>query len=228
MLELRNLSIGYKGQLVASGISATAQRGEVVVVAGRNGAGKSTLLQTVCGLLPRLGGEVLIDGADLGRLTALERAKKVALVLAAATIPTALNVREVIALGAWPRRASNDDVERWMERFNLTERADHRLDQISDGERQKTLIARALVQNTPVLVMDEPTAFLDFPSRVEWWDGIRQLAGEGKTVVVATHDLQLAYRSSQVDRYWIIHPKTKTLNVYTTFNDLESLVAAMG
>lgn len=228
MLELRNLSIGYKGQLVASGISATAQRGEVVVVAGRNGAGKSTLLQTVCGLLPRLGGEVRIDGADLGRLTALERAKKVALVLAAATIPTALNVREVIALGAWPRHADNDDVDRWMERFNLTERADHRLDQISDGERQKTLIARALVQNTPVLVMDEPTAFLDFPSRVEWWDGIRQLAGEGKTVVVATHDLQLAYRSSQVDRYWIIHPKTKTLNACATFNDLESLVAAMG
>ncbi len=73
MLELRNLSIGYKGQLVASGISATAQRGEVVVVAGRNGAGKITLLQTVCGLLPRLGGEVLIVGADLGRLSVPRR-----------------------------------------------------------------------------------------------------------------------------------------------------------
>jgi iron complex transport system ATP-binding protein len=227
MVELRNLSIGYGTKVVASGINASAEPGEVVVVAGRNGAGKSTLLQTLCGLLPRLDGQVMVDGTELHRLNALERAQKVALVTATTQLPTALNVREVIALGAWPQHASETEIDRLLERFNLTDRAHHRLDQISDGERQKTLIARALVQSTPVLVMDEPTAFLDFPSRVEWWDGIRQLAGEGKTLLVATHDLQLAYRSSQVDRYWLIHPKTKTLKTYRTFDSLEALVAAM-
>ena len=228
MVELKNLSIGYPKHTVASGIEASAASGEVVVLAGRNGAGKSTLLQTLCGLLPRLAGSVAIDGVDLSTLSAGERARKVALVLASAALPTALNVREVIALGAWPATASETDLDRVLERFALTHRALHRLDQISDGERQKALIARAILQNTPVLVMDEPTAFLDFPSRVEWWANIRSLAGAGKTIIVATHDLQLAYRSSKVDRYWLIHPKTKTLNAYSGFASLEDLVAAMG
>lgn len=228
MVELKNLSIGYPKHIVASGIEASAASGEVVVLAGRNGAGKSTLLQTVCGLLPLLSGSVIIDGVDLSTLSASERARKAALVLASTALPTALNVREVIALGAWPDRASETDVNRLLERFSLTHRAHHRLDQISDGERQKTLIARAILQNTPVLVMDEPTAFLDFPSRVEWWENIRSLAGEGKNLIVATHDLQLAYHSSQVDRYWLIHPENKTLSTCTGFESLDALVAAMG
>lgn len=226
MLELNNLCIGYKGHPLVSGITAHAPTRSLTMLVGRNGSGKSTLLRTLCGLLPPVSGSVRINGVELGRLSHAERAAQLSLVLAQQSVDTTLTVCEVVALGTWPRHtpAHDDRVMALLEQFKLVELAHRRLDQISDGERQKTMIARALMQDTPLIVMDEPTAFLDLPSRMEWWQQLNLLRDAGKTLVISTHDLYRPQGAPQPDAFWVLHKQSGSFQEFGSHMNGDALL----
>jgi iron complex transport system ATP-binding protein len=233
IVELKSLVIGYAKKALSEPLNAEVERGQLIIVAGRNGSGKSTLLRTLCGLQPKIDGDVLLNGQSISALSNRERSKQVALVLSQAPLTTSLKVAEVIALGAWPAMVgeSDDRIVQLLDRFGLRHRANYPLDQISDGERQKAMIARALMQNTPILVMDEPTAFLDLPSSMQWWKDINILLGEGLTVIVSTHDLHYARRYGNIDRFWVMRSTpNEAANMLSIDGDAseEELFQAMG
>ena len=165
-LELNNLSIGYTtGKAVAAAITATAAEGRLTCLLGANGMGKSTLLRTMAGFMPPLGGSIAINGTDTSRLPAHRMARQVSVVL---TLPSAtgnLSVREMVAMGRTPYtnfwgKLSHDDrkaVDEALSMAGIAHLADRKLYAVSDGERQKAMIAKSLAQQTPVLLLDEPT-----------------------------------------------------------------------
>ena len=213
--ETRSLSIGYRTRnrvfTVMEGLSLNARRGELVALIGRNGTGKSTLLRTLVGLQPPLGGSVVLDGHSLGDI-GLSRLPR--LVSFASTEPVTLHnirVRDVVSLGRFPYTnwigtltdADAEAVAIALEATGLSGLANRSIDSISDGERQRTLIARSLAQDTGLLVMDEPTAFLDLPSRYGIVSLLRSLTREkGKCVIYSTHDLDTAI--NEADRIWLM------------------------
>ena len=215
IVQTRGLSIGYRSRnrisRVMNGLSLSAGRGELVALIGRNGTGKSTLLRTLVGLLPPLEGSVAVDGNTLGGIA---HSKLPRLVSYVSTEPVAhhnIRVRDVVSLGRFPYTnwigsLSEDDVEAVAEALDaagLNALADRSIDSISDGERQRTLIARSLAQDTGLLVMDEPTAFLDLPSRYGIVSLLRRLTREkGKCVIYSTHDLDTAI--NEADRIWLM------------------------
>ncbi len=229
MLHLQQLTIGYGKTPLVRSITASAQQGELSILAGRNGTGKSTLIRTIAGLLVPISGRVEINQRSIDTMSPRERAAAISLVLSQSRAETALRVREVIALGAWPRtlEAHHHDVEALLEQFNLAHLAERRLDQISDGERQKTMIARAMLQATPLIVMDEPTAFLDLPSRIEWWRDLRTLKAAGKTVIVSTHDLHQAHELAETDRWWVLR-NDASFTEYPSDLSLDALIECLG
>lgn len=217
MIELRGLTIGYRSRrratTVAAGLRAVAHRGELTVLLGPNGCGKSTLIRTLCGLQPALDGQVLLDGTDLARVSADELARRVAVVLTDRIDPGLLSVRELVGLGRIPHlgltgRLTRDDhgvIDRALAAVRAEHLAARPAAELSDGERQRVLTARALAQQPSVLVLDEPTAFLDVPSRAGLVAVLRGLArDEGLAVVLSTHDLELALRVA--DRVWLLDP----------------------
>lgn len=211
MIELRDLAIGYRRRVVAAGLHAKASRGELTVLLGPNGCGKSTLIRTLCGLQPALDGRVLLDGDDLAGLRSGELARRVAVVLTDRIEPGLLSTRELVGLGRIPHlgvtgRLARDDhaVVDWaLHAVGAAHLAERPAAELSDGERQRVLTARALAQQPSVLVLDEPTAFLDVPSRAGLVQVLRGLArDDGLAVVMSTHDLELALRVA--DRVWLL------------------------
>lgn len=214
-VELRELTIGYhsrrRASTVAAGLNAVACRGELTVLLGPNGCGKSTLIRTLCGLQPALGGQVLLDGTDLARVAPDELARRVAVVLTDRIDPGLLSARELVGLGRIPHlggtgRLTRDDnaVVDWaLAAVNAEQLAARPVVELSDGERQRVLTARALAQRPGFLVLDEPTAFLDVPSRAGLFGMLRGLAREHNlAIVLSTHDLELALRVA--DRAWLL------------------------
>lgn len=197
MLETVGLTCGHTAP-VLQGIDLRFQKGECVALLGPNGSGKSTLLRTLAGLLPPLRGEVRIDGASLDRLGVQETALRVASVPQDEMAPFAFTVRQVVAMGRLTRSrglwdspedlAAADDA---MRRADCLHLADRPANETSGGERQRALIARALAQDAPVVLMDEPTAHLDASHQAWMVRLVRGLVAEGRTVVVALHDLNL-------------------------------------
>lgn len=192
----------------------SARRGELTAVVGPNGTGKSTLLRTLTGSLPPLGGCVVVDGEPIEHLARRERARRLAVVLTDRVDPGLLSVGELIALGRHPHtdwRGALDDHDRDIaRRAAVAVGADdlwpRRFDELSDGQRQRCLIARALAQEPSVLVLDEPTAFLDLPGRVELTALLLGLARHGIAVIVSSHDLDLLL--GHADRAWVVHAGT--------------------
>jgi ABC-type cobalamin/Fe3+-siderophores transport system ATPase subunit len=214
-LEFRDLAIGYRHRrrttIVGTELSAVARRGELTVLLGPNGAGKSTLIRTLCGLQPALGGRILLEGNDIVGVPAARLARRVAAVLTDRVDPGLLSARELAALGRIPylgvggrlTREDHDIVERALGAVGADLLAGRAAAEMSDGERQRVLVARALAQQPEVLVLDEPTAFLDAPSRAGLVRLLRTLAHEQNlTVVMSTHDLDLALR--EADRAWLL------------------------
>lgn len=201
-IELHNLSIGYAGgRTVAAAICATFRGGRLSCVIGSNGTGKSTLLKTISGYLPTRGGTVSIGGRDISTLPHGDMARTVGIVLTATPDVRNLTVAEMVGLGRSPytgfwgtlRREDKEAVANAMRMVGIGGLAGRMTHTLSDGERQKVMIARALAQQTPVILLDEPTAFLDYPSKVELMKLLRRLAHDGgKTIVASTHDLGLA------------------------------------
>ena len=187
--------------MVLGDINAEVCSGELTCLVGRNGMGKSTLLRTMIGFQQPLAGSVLIDGVAIERLSQRERAKLMSVVLTEKPDVQNMTVREIVGLGRSPYTGffgtlSKQDeaiVAEAIERVGMTALADRNIQTLSDGERQKMMIAKALAQQTPIIILDEPTAFLDYPSKVQMMQMLRQLAKEmDKTIVLSTHDIELA------------------------------------
>ncbi|MEL6252187.1 MAG: ABC transporter ATP-binding protein [Bacteroidota bacterium] len=223
ILQLRDLSIGYKQKndrkLVASDINVELKKGELVCLLGPNGAGKSTLMRTISGAQKALGGEVHLGGQLIQQLSARQLAKKLSLVLTERVQAGMLTAYEVVALGRYPhinwtgKLSSKDhEVIQWsIEMAGANELADRVLSELSDGERQKIMVARALAQEPELMILDEVTAFLDLPRRVEIMQLLRKLAHDAnKAILLSTHDMDLALRSA--DRIWLL-PKGGHLQV---------------
>lgn len=211
MLELRGLAVGYRRRTVLSGLDAAARRGGLTLLVGPNGAGKSTLLRTLAGLQPARGGEVLLDDEDLLTLPATERARRLAVVLTARVEVGLLTGREVVALGRHPHTGATGalrevDVRAVAEAIaavGATRLAERAVGELSDGERQRIMIARALAQEPGLLLLDEPSAFLDVSARVGLVALLGRLARErGMCVVMSTHDLELGLRVA--DHVWLL------------------------
>ena len=211
VLATRNLAVGYRGRVVLEEVTVEVGAGTLVAVLGRNGAGKSSLLRTVAGMQPAISGAVELSGRRLDRLTATDRARHIAVVLTDRGAIPSLSVRRVVEWGRYPHvgwsgRLSPDDhtaVDRALDAAGATPLADRLCDTLSDGEFQRVHVARALAQQPDVLLLDEPTAFLDAPSRVALMSTLRHLAAEHRvTVVVATHELDAALRVADV--VWLI------------------------
>jgi iron complex transport system ATP-binding protein len=203
MLALDNLSIGYDGKAIVSGVTLSLAPGTMACLLGNNGTGKSTLLKTVAGFLKPVTGTVTYGGRPLERMSPKERATTVGVVLTGRAESQLLTVEDLVGLGLSPytgffgRLSAGDRqiVDACMEMIDIASLRRKRLSELSDGEYQKAIIAKALAQQTPVILMDEPTAYLDFRSKVELLELSSQLAhSEGKTVLVTTHDVNLALK----------------------------------
>lgn len=200
-ITTNRLTVGYRGHRVVEDISLSLPCGRLVCLLGPNGAGKSTLLRTLCGFQPPIEGTVTISGSDLTTMSAAEVARLVSVVLTDRPPTPSLTAAEMVGMGRAPYtgfwgRLGDDDrrlVSEAMTTVGIAPLATRRMGQLSDGERQKVMIAKALAQHTPVIVLDEPTAFLDYPSKVAVMKTLARLAhDEGKTILMSTHDLELA------------------------------------
>lgn len=200
-LAARDLAFGYPGHRVGSGVTLNLDGGEVLCLLGANGSGKTTLFKTLLGLLPPQHGVVLIDDADTRTLARHAIARRISYVPQAHTAFFPFTVNEVVLMGrvahmnlfAAPSARDRGAAEVAIARMGLAALADAPYTRISDGERQLTLIARALAQEASLVVMDEPTANLDFGNQVRVLDRIRALAAAGTGVLLSTHDPDHAF-----------------------------------
>lgn len=203
MIEVQNLSAGYNRIPVLNNVSFTARPGEITTIVGCNGCGKSTLLKAVCGLLPLRGGTVAINGVPVNGLSVSERAKLTAYLAQGKNTPDITAGRMVLhgrfAYLSYPRKYRKSDYEIAdvaMARLGVSQYADTPMAELSGGTRQKVYIAMALAQHAPVLIMDEPTSYLDIGQQVKFAEIAAELAREGKTLILVLHDLLLALKIS--------------------------------
>lgn len=197
---------------VATDVNVTLRAGELVCLIGPNGAGKSTLLRTLAGLQPALAGQVLLGGDDVRRLSAKEIAHRLSMVLTDRADVGNLTASEVIGLGRnpytnWLGQLTPQDaatIDWAATSVGVAPFAGRRFNELSDGERQKVMIARALAQQPSVIILDEPTAFLDLPHRIEILCLLRDLARTQCAILLSTHDLDLALRTADV--VWLLSP----------------------
>lgn len=200
IIEASHLSVGYGRHAVLNNVNFTIAPGEFVLLVGPNGAGKSSLLRTLAGLQAPLGGTISIDGCDVARLSTARRARLLSLVTTERPASSALTVSELVSLGrhphtGWLGRLSDTDrtiVAEAIERVGLSHKAAACISDISDGESQKAMIARALAQQTPVIMLDEPTSFLDVAARHEVSTLLSAIAKQGTAVLMSTHDIAAA------------------------------------
>ncbi len=217
-LKGENLCLGYRSKRksveILKHVSVSAEKGEIIGLIGQNGAGKSTLLKSLLGMLPLLNGRIEILGQNLNNLSLRQKAKMISLVEASSYLPSNLRVYEVGSFGRYPYSSllgkpdknAQTSVEKALKLMKVWHLADRQLFQISDGEKQRCLIARALAQNTPVILLDEPSAHLDITNRYELMQLLRNLADEqGKTIVVSSHDLDIML--NHTDKIWLIDNK---------------------
>ncbi|MFO8001987.1 MAG: ABC transporter ATP-binding protein [Marinilabilia sp.] len=216
LINTRSLSIGYNNPRqgrteLHSDINVKLEEGEFACLLGPNGSGKSTLLQTLCGFLPPLGGDVLIAGHPIKSVSYRKMSELSSVVLTERVVVTNMTVFDLVSLGRTPytgffgRLRSKDKklVFESIRAVGLAGFEERMITNMSDGERQKAMIAKALVQETPLIMLDEPTAFLDLPSRIEIMHLLRKLAHErNKGILLSTHDLDMALQMA--DKVWLL------------------------
>ncbi len=219
-IDIQNLSIGYttkKGvKTVAENLNTSLWRGELTCLLGVNGIGKSTLLKTLSGFLGRLEGNILIEGKNIDDFQDKDLAKQISVVLTEKVMIHNMTVRELIGMGRSPYNGfwgtiNKEDhvvIDECIDMVNIRKLEHRYIDNLSDGERQKVMIAKALAQDTPIILLDEPTAFLDFPSKVEIVQLLHRLTRQtDKTIFLSTHDLELALQSA--DKLWLMDKNSK-------------------
>lgn len=206
MLAVENVSVSYGAESVLRDISFRVKPGEVVALIGPNGAGKTTLIRAISGLLPLVAGRIMAFGKDLSPMPTTQRARFIGVVPQARRLPPSYTVRQVVLLGrtphlGWLGRVGSKDLQRveWaLERASLLELSERPVEQLSGGEQQRVLLARALAQDTPILLLDEPTAHLDLHHQSQLLRLVWQMAREQEiAVLMALHDLNLASIHSQ-------------------------------
>lgn len=216
MLELEAVDIGYRSRRgdtrVARHINVRLKAGEFVCLLGPNGAGKSTLMRTIAGMQPALAGRIRIAGNELQKMSARDRAGVVGVVLTERVTAGLLTSYALVSLGRYPhtnwlgKLTENDHeiIRSAIEMAGAADLAQRFVSELSDGERQRVMLARALAQQPQLLILDEITAFLDLPRRVEIMALLRRLAHDtGRAMLISTHDLDLALRNA--DRVWLLN-----------------------
>ena len=202
MITVDALEVAYGDVPVLEGVSVSVERGELVGLVGPNGAGKTTLLRVLSGALSPDGGTVLVDGTDVHTLPSKASSRLLSVVPQDTHLSFSFDVRDVVEMGRTPHRSrfstptreDRETVDRALERTRTAEFADRSIDEVSGGERQRVLLARAIAQDTPVVLLDEPTASLDVNHQIETLELVSDLVSDGTTAVAAIHDLDLAAR----------------------------------
>ncbi len=195
MLVVEDLTYGYGRRVIGSGVGFAVADGETVCLLGPNGSGKSTLFKTILGVLPAQSGRITLSGRDVASLSAMERARSIAYVPQAIALGFAFTVRELVLMGraphlrafATPSREDYAKADACMDRVGILALADRVANELSGGERQLVLIARALAQECRLMIMDEPTAALDLGNRLRILGQVKQLAAAGVATIISTH-----------------------------------------
>ncbi|WP_078857556.1 ABC transporter ATP-binding protein [Streptomyces sp. NRRL F-4474] len=203
-LAARGITVGYGGRIVIDGLDVSVPPRVITTIIGANGCGKSTLLRTLSRLLKPVRGSVVLDGDDIARLRTRDVAKKLGLLPQAPVAPEGLTVADLVARGrhphqSWLRQWSSDDaavVERALAMTGVSDLADRPVDALSGGQRQRVWISMTLAQGTDLLLLDEPTTYLDLAHAIDVLDLVDDLHESGCTVVLVLHDLNLATRYS--------------------------------
>ncbi len=204
-LQTEDLSVGYDGRALIRNVCLEVQKGKIVTLIGPNGSGKSTILKTIVGQLCKISGTVLVENAAMDRLSRRDIARKMAIVMTERIHPELMTCRDVVATGRYPYTGAlgllgekdKKIVQASLDRVNAGEIADRPFSAISDGQRQRILLARALCQGPEIIVLDEPTSYLDIRYKLELLTILKELVREGKiAVLVSLHELELAERVS--------------------------------
>lgn len=239
MITITDLTIGYPKKTIATGLNATLKPGKLTCLVGRNGVGKSTLLRTLVGFQDALSGSIEIDGAKLANLSRKELAHKISIVLTSRPRMQNMTAREIISMGRSPytdmwgalRQDDRNIVEQSISMVGVNELASRDIDTLSDGECQKVMIAKALAQQTPVILLDEPTAFLDYPSKAETMKLMKLIATNAnsnsdrqRAVLLSTHDMEMALRLA--DELWVMTRSHQLVS--GTPHELETLLIDEG
>ena len=211
MILVENITIGYSTPLISSD-ALKIKASEFVGIVGLNGSGKSTLLKTIAGIIPPLNGQVFIDSDNIKLLNRKALAKKVAFSFTQYNIFGNATFKDVVSLGRTPHTGifdipSNKDkeeVNNAMALLGITHFTKKLFREASDGEKQKCMLARCIAQETPVILLDEPTAFLDHPSKIEVYNQLKNFSSEKeKTIVLVSHDLHMIEQNC--DTIWLVH-----------------------
>ena len=219
--QTKNLAVGYDGQTLIRDITIGVEKGEIVTLIGPNGAGKSTILKSITRQLKSIAGTVTIDRADLKRLSLKELATRMAVVLTERMKPELMTCRDIVATGRYPYTGrlgiltAEDEakVDSAMEAVHALELSDRDFNAISDGQRQRILLARAICQEPEIIILDEPTSFLDIRHKLELLSILRGMAKEkGITVIMSLHEIDLAQKVSDK----ILCVKGETIDAYGT------------
>jgi iron complex transport system ATP-binding protein len=202
ILHTQNLKFGYKTSL-CSPANLDATEGDIICMIGRNGCGKSTLLNTLAGILPKLDGHIHLKGNDLSKIPLQERSKLLSFVPSKPEYLSNLKVFELVSMGRSPytnifdskNESDNEIINSALKKYNLEDFNNRPLWSMSDGERQKAMICRAVVQETPVIILDEPTAFLDYYFRQMLMSELRSLSADNKKCIIfSSHDIELSLK----------------------------------
>lgn len=211
ILKTTSLSIGYNGKTVASDINVSLNEGDMIALIGPNGAGKSTLFKTFSMHIKPVGGRIELFGNDMSLYDNKNRAKMLGIVLTERPDDMFLKVFDVVAAGRAPytnmfgrlNEIDENNIKVSLELAGVNNLIDRTFNTLSDGEKQKVMIAKAIAQNTPIIMLDEPTAFLDYPSKIELFSLLKKLAKEQhKAILFSSHDLELLLRYT--DDIWIM------------------------
>jgi len=215
LFNTKELTIGYRqksgNKILQKNLALTINSGEIVSLMGQNGVGKTTFIKTISGLLEPLSGDVFYNGTSLQKISNQDLSKKLSLVLTEKPFSFNMSVLELVALGRhpysnWIGILSNEDKEviEWaITETNTNYLADQKLYQLSDGQLQKVMIARALAQQTDLIFLDEPAAHLDLHNKIEVMMLLRKIAKQGKSILISTHDMQISTQLS--DKLWLFN-----------------------
>ena len=200
ILKLTGLSVGYKNKTIISNIDLNVKKGEIISLAGSNGCGKSTLLRTLAGQQKALSGSILLDGQNMALYNDISLAKKVSILLTDRVTPLLMTAYDVVCSGRYPYTGmlgilsseDKDKVREFMELTGITGLADQYFSELSDGQKQRIMLARALCQEPDILIMDEPMTFLDIKYKRELVNIIKRLRNEkGLTMIISLHELEV-------------------------------------
>jgi iron complex transport system ATP-binding protein len=210
-LKTKNLSIGYNDKVIVDSINFELSPGDFIVIIGKNGSGKSTLLKTLSNILPKISGDILLNNINFDKLSGKEKSKLVSIVLTE-KIDIPLTVNEVLQLG---RQAFSDNLDRLSTKdyeiidkivleLELKDLLNRPLQELSDGEQQKVMISRTLVQETPIILLDEPTTHLDIENKAKLLNMLKEISNrQNKIVILSTHDINLVL--SIANKIWVIN-----------------------